>query len=247
MAVLEGTFNTPVGSVPKKTAVLVGGGILLLVGVMYFRGKKQDAASSSGEINPATGYVYGSPEDMAAMAAQGGSLSAVGGSGGGGGGGGSSPEGPGMGFVNNAQWVQSTIAGMTNSGIIEDASALSVALGKYIAGQPVGDSTTARSLIEQAIAFNGPPPLAGANGYPPSINTQNPSGTTPPATTPPPAAYVNPYVNPDGTLSIGAGANLTAAAASVGLTLGQLAGFNPDKYPSNGTVTAKRGMPYRIK
>jgi len=247
MGVLEGNFNTPIGAVPKKLAVAVGGGALILVAVMYYRGKQQDTATPAvdGEINPATGYVYGTPEDLAAMAAQGSTIGAVGGSGGGGGGG-TSESTPGAGFTNNAQWVQSTIAGMTNSGIIEDASALSVALGKYIAGQPVGDNTTTRSLIEQAIAFNGAAPVAGPNGYPPSINTANPTSSTP-TPTPTPAPYVNPYINPDGTLSIGAGANLTAAAASVGLTLAQLAALNPDKYPSNGTVTAKRGMPYKIK
>jgi len=181
MAGLEGTFNTPVGSVSKKTALLVGGGVAVLAGVMYYRGKQQEQPSTAGastEINPATGYVYGSAEDAAAMAAQGDYLTGgmVGGSGGGGGGSGGDPP-AGTGFTNNAQWTQSTIIGMTNSGIIEDASALSVALGKYIAGQPVGDSTVMRSLIEQAIAFNGHPPLAGPNGYPPSINTQNPAGT----------------------------------------------------------------------
>lgn len=178
---LEGTISTPVGTVPKKTAALVGGGILLLVGVMYYRGKqKTDAASSSGEINPTTGFAYGSPEDLAAIAAQGTFI------GGGGGGGGDDPDPePGTGFTTNAAWVQSTILGMTNSGIIEDASALSVALGKYIAGQPVGDNTTMRSLIEQAIAFNGQPPIAGPHGYPPSINTQPPA-SEPPPTTPPP-------------------------------------------------------------
>lgn len=248
MAGLEGTFKTPVGEVPKKAAVIAGAGIVLLVAVMYYRGKKMQPdvsmAGASTEINPATGYIYGSPEDAAAMAAQGSYL--TGGMVGGGGGGGTVP---GTGFTTNAQWVQSTIAGMTNSSIIEDAGALSVALGKYIAGQPVGDNTVMRSLIEQAIAFNGPPPLAGASGYPPSINTANPV-TPPPATTPPPPATTppnNPYINPDGTLSIGAGADLAAAAASVGLSLAQLAALNPSKYPSNGTVTANRGMPYRIK
>ena len=190
MAVLEGTFNTPVGTVPKKAAVLVGGGLAVLVAVMYFRGKRQEQAATpavTGEINPATGYVYGSPEDLAAMAAQGNFLGGgIGGSGGGGGGGNGGDPPPGTGFTTNAEWVQSTIIGMTNSGIIEDASALSVAIGKYIAGQPVGDNTVARSLIEQAIAFNGPPPLGGPNGYPPSINTQNPVGTEPPPVTNPP-------------------------------------------------------------
>jgi hypothetical protein len=183
MAMLEGTINTPVGTVPKKAAVLIGGGVALLIGVMYYRGKKMggdaSAAGASTEINPATGYIYGSPEDAAAMAAQAGYITG-GMAGGGGSSGGDSPAG--TGFINNAQWVQSTIAGMTNSGIITDAAALSVALGKYIAGGPVGDNTTARSLIEQAIAFNGPPPLAGPNGYPPSINTANP---VPPVNTPP--------------------------------------------------------------
>lgn len=245
MAGLEGSFSTPIGAVPKKAALLVGGGAALLLGIMYFRGRQQAVTSDTpgvgADINPATGFPFGSPEDVAALAAQGNGIGSVGG---GGGGGGSDIIPATTSFTNNAQWVQSTIAGMTGSGIIEDASALSVALGKYIAGEPVGDSTTMRSLIEQAIAFNGAPPVAGPNGYPPHINTANPVSTTPP---PAPAPYVNPYVNPNGTLSIGAGANLAAAAGSVGLTLSQLAALNPDKYPSNGTVTAKRGMPYKIK
>lgn len=194
MTALEGTVNTPFGAVPKKTAVLVGGGALILVVVMYMRGKKQAASTpaASGDINPATGFAYGSPEDLAALASQGGALTAVGGSGGGGGSSGGDSSIPGTGFVNNAQWVQATIAGMTNSGIIEDASALSVALGKYIAGQPVGDNSTMRSLIEQATAFSGPPPLAGPNGYPPSINTQNPVIDTPPTPTALPTTAVAP-------------------------------------------------------
>jgi hypothetical protein len=214
MAFLEGTFSTPVGTVSKKTAILAGGGIALLVGVMYYRGKKQNVPSTAGastEINPATGFVYGSEEDAAAMAAQGGYLTGgmVGGSGGGGGGSGGDPP-AGTGFTNNAQWVQSTIIGMTNSGVIEDAAALSVAIGKYIAGQPVGDNTVARSLIEQAIAFNGPPPLAGPNGYPPSINTQNPVGE-PPATTPPASAT---------TALVPANANLYYALPAIGVQNG---------------------------
>lgn len=187
MTALEGTFKTPVGEVPKKAAVLVGGGLLLVVAVMYVRGRNTSGGSAqaaTGEIDPATGFVYGSPEDVAALAAQGGTIGAVGGSGGSGGsgGGGGNPVGPG-GFTNNAEWVQYVVAGLTNASIVEDASALSVALGKYIAGQPVGDNTTMRSLIEQAIAFAGQPPVAGPNGYPPSINTQNPTPETSPAPT----------------------------------------------------------------
>lgn len=176
MAGLEGTFDTPIGNVPKKTALIVGGGVLLLVGVMYYRGKKQASSpTTSSEINPATGYPFGSPEDAAEMAAQ--AQYVTGGMvGGGGGGGGGDTHIPGTGYTTNAQWTQAVLAALTNTGVIEDPAALSVALGKYLAGQPIGDNTTARSLIEQAIAVEGLPPLAGPNGYPPSINTANPNG-----------------------------------------------------------------------
>ncbi len=188
MAGLEGSIDTPIGSVPKKTALIVGGGLAVLVAVMYYRGKQaSNAASSAGastEINPATGYVYGSPEDAAAMAAQAGYITG-GMVGGGGGGGGTSI--PGTGYTTNAQWTQAVLIGLPNSGAVEDTAALSAALGKYIAGQPVGDNTVARSLIEQAIAFAGLPPVAGPGGYPPSINTQ-PAATPPPGTPPPSAA-----------------------------------------------------------
>jgi len=175
VAGLEGSFSTPVGAVPKKAALIVGGGLALLVAVMYYRGKQQSTPTATSEINPATGFPYGSPEDAAEMSAQAAYMFPSGG-GGGGGGGDDDTHIPGTGFTTNAQWTQAVIAALTNTGIVQDPAALSVALGKYLAGQPVGDNTAARSLIEQAIAVEGLPPNPGPNGYPPSINTANPSG-----------------------------------------------------------------------
>lgn len=176
---LEGTLNTPFGDVSKKTAVLVGGGLALVLVVVWMRSKKQSqdalAAAGSSEINPATGFPYGSPEDAAALTAQGNYQFPTGGSVGGSGGG---SGGIGSGFVNNAEWVQAVVTYMTDRDLVAEPSQLTTALGKYITGQPAGDDAT-RTLIEQAIAVQGYPPVSGANGYPPSINTNHPPETPP--------------------------------------------------------------------
>ena len=180
MGALDGTFNTPFGTVQKKTALIIGGGAVLILGIVWWRTNQLNAEESpdiyDAEINPATGYPYGSPEDAAALLAQSQYVSPP--TGGGGGGSGGYP--PGTGFVNNGQWAQAAVEYMTTAGLIEDPAALSAALGAYIAGGPI--TTGQRTLIEQAIAFQGYPPLAGPSGYPPSINT----APTPPSTTNPP-------------------------------------------------------------
>lgn len=183
MAGLEGTIQTPFGAVQKKTALLIGGGAILIMGIVWYRTKQQNdaalsASAGAAEINPATGYPFGSAEDAAAMAAQAAYIFPESGGNSGGGGGGYPQN---TGFTNNGQWAQAAIQYMQGQGLIEDPSQLSAALGKYLAGQPAGDANT-KSLIEQAIAFQGYPPLAGPNGYPPSINTGNP--VTPPTTPP---------------------------------------------------------------
>lgn len=191
MAGLEGTVHTPFGTVQKKTALVIGGFGLVLVGIVYWREKQVGGLSSSatdssatGDIDPATGYVYGTPEDLAALAAQGtdlgGGVSSVGG--------GSSiiPPGAsvGTGYSSNGQWVQAVVQYMTDNGLVEDPTQLSAALGKYITGASIDpNDTNSISLIQQAIAVEGYPPVAGPNGYPPSINT-HPATSVPPVTTP---------------------------------------------------------------
>lgn len=167
---LEGTVKTPIGTFPKKTVVLVGGGIAVLAVIVYFRQKANatdPSLAGAAEINPATGYPFGSAEDAAAMAAQAAYISPGGvGSGGGGGGG---TDVPGR-FVSNSAWSQYVLTYMMDNDIISDASVLAGALGKYLAGQPVTPAEA--GLISQAIAIADKPPLAGPTGYPPSINTQ---------------------------------------------------------------------------
>jgi LysM repeat protein len=189
MAGLEGTIKTPFGAVQKKTALVVGGIGVGLGVIVYWREKKlgeltSSATTATGEIDPATGFVYGTPEDLAALAAQGTDL---GGNPPTPGGSGSIPAGGtvGTGFTSNGQWVQAVVEYMTSNSLVSDPAQLSAALGKYITGAYIDPKDTAStSLVQQAIAVQGYPPIAGVNGYPPAINT-HPASTTPPVTTPP--------------------------------------------------------------
>lgn len=185
---LEGNVKTPFGNVSKKTAVIVGGGGVLLLGIVWYRSKKAGAGSSStssstdatastdqSNIDPATGFPYGSPEDVAALQQQqmiGGGFGPVFG---GGTPGGTTGPGPGS-FTSNGQWAQYAEDYLVNT-VGEPAADVGNALGKYITAQPV--DTTGKGYINQAIAFAGFPPVAGANGNPPGI-VDGPGGPPPP-------------------------------------------------------------------
>jgi hypothetical protein len=90
-------------------------------------------------------------------------------------------------FTTNGQWAQYVEQYMTQT-LGANPDTIGAALGKYITGQPV--SAAQQSLIEQAIAFAGSPPVAGQNGMPPSINLR--ASTPPPP--PPPARVKVPLV-----------------------------------------------------
>jgi hypothetical protein len=189
---LEGTLNTPIGKVPKKGAVIVGVGGAAVLGIVWYRSKQQasQAATSStsstdsSNIDPATGYPYGSAEDVAAeqqLQGQSGALGPLydpqyyGGYGGGGYGGGfPGPQGPGT-FTSNAAWSQAAEDYLVNT-IGESAPDVGNALGKYITAQPVTPDQEA--FINQAIAFAGYPPVPGPDGFPPSM--KNAPGPPPP-------------------------------------------------------------------
>lgn len=183
-------------SVPKKTAYIVGGGAALVVAYALYK-RHQNAANATaaantsatggtadnpGNIDPATGYVSGSAEDVAALAAQGGGYGLGYGIGGGIAGGGNvntnvSPN-PAGGYTSNSQWAQAAEAYITGgSGGGGPTDAVGNALGKYLTG---GELTPdQQSIVNQAIAFQGYPPVSGPNGYPPAMRT---------APTPTPAA-----------------------------------------------------------
>lgn len=176
---LSGTLKTPLGDVSKKTAIL-GGGAAVIAAIIWYRSYQAKqakaasvAAAGQSEINPATGYPYGSAEDAAALSAQAGYQFPTGGGGGTSGGTGT----VGTGFVTNAQWSQAVLDYWQANSLGEPAL-MSAALGVYLAGGVPTDDQT--KLIQQAIAIENFPPQAGSNGYPPHINTAPPGNTNPP-------------------------------------------------------------------
>ncbi|MEU9022343.1 hypothetical protein [Actinomadura sp. NPDC048394] len=185
------TITIPgLGKTKKSTAYVLGGAAVLVVGVAWYRARNAPAAApassgggaaSSGDaIDPATGYVYGSAEDTAALGSQGSYLGA-----GYYGGNGSnvSTISTTTGFTTNAQWSQAAEDYLVNT-VGSDANTVGNALGKYITGQPL--SADQVTIVNQAIAFTGYPPANGPTGYPPSYRTSNePPATTPPTTAPP--------------------------------------------------------------
>ncbi|GAA0287304.1 hypothetical protein GCM10009527_098290 [Actinomadura nitritigenes] len=187
------TVNIPgLGPTKKSTAYILGGAAVLVVIVAWYRSRNAPASSStsssstgaggSGDaIDPATGYVYGSAEDTAALGSQGSYLGA-----GYYGGNGSnvSTISTTNGYTTNAQWSQAAEDYLVNT-VGADANTVGNALGKYITGQALTPDQV--GIVNQAIAFTGYPPQNGPTGYPPSYKTSN---EPPPATTPtgPPAA-----------------------------------------------------------
>lgn len=179
------TISIPgIGNTKKKTVYAVGIGIVLVGAAVYYRNKQSAAAAQAASVaqagtdttDPATGYPYGSPEDAAALNTQAGYYQSVDGSAGGYYGGSPSP-GQGTGFISNAAWAQAYEEYAVNN-IQSDSTTVAAALGKYLTGQPLTQDQL--NIVEQAIAFEGLPPIAGTNGYPPSYNL----GTTAPPTVP---------------------------------------------------------------
>lgn len=182
MAGLEGTIKTPLGVVQKKTALIFVGGVVVLGGIVWYRQKQlggapADATAQEAAINPATGYPYGSPEDAAALESQSAYVSPTIPTGGG-----SNVPTSNVGFSSNGQWTQAVVEYFNTNVSGTDIGLLTAALGKYVTGAYVNDSEV--SLVQQAIAAQGYPPIAGQSGYPPSLNRTAPTG--------PPAAMTAP-------------------------------------------------------
>jgi hypothetical protein len=158
------------------------------------------ATDTTGTIDPLTGDVAGSEQDQADLAAmQAGGDGSLGFDGTGlqnfGGFLAASPAGatiPGAGgFTTNAEWAQQAEADLSGIGV--DPVALSGALGHYLTGSPL--STAEQSLVDQARAEEGDPPVAGAGGFPPAMHSTptgsgSGNGTPPPGGSPPPGPLV---------------------------------------------------------
>lgn len=187
---IDGTIKIFGSNVPKQYA-LIGGGILLVGGIYYYRQNKTKAASQASvdaagqnAIDPATGFPYGSPEDAAALATQDGYQSPnIGGYGFSGYSGGSGSAAFGSGapgtFNNNAEWAQFVETYEINN-MGADAPTVGNAIGKYITGQPLTTDNMI-SIVQSAIAIGGYPPVSGPNGHPPAYVTAPVPVTAPPS------------------------------------------------------------------
>lgn len=200
-------LNGKIGGVDKK--YVAAGGVLVagVLVIVYFRAKKQTSSASSSTtggvtdpagnvcdaLDPNSGYCPGTPQDTAyqqSTLANTNAGSYVGGqvigydqygnpiyS--------SSPTQTGVpgGFTNNAEWAQASQAYLTTNEPNADPGIIGIALGLYINGQ--GVTADQQQIIEQAIAFEGLPPVGGPGGFPPSIKTVNTPPPPPPGTAKP--------------------------------------------------------------
>jgi hypothetical protein len=198
------TIKLPIfGTVKKKTAAIVGiGSVAGVLGFIWYRQRKAASAAAAAStastastaamqtdpagnqcvtLDPQTGYCPGTTEDTQALEAltqesAAGELSS-----------GSSSDyvglaegtgntGPGT-FTSNANWAQYVEEALGSDG----TDAIAAAIGLYLNGQPLSSSQV--TIIQEAVAIGGNPPVSGASGYPPNYQTAGGTSTTTPAAT----------------------------------------------------------------
>lgn len=158
-----------------KIAAGIAVAVVAVLAIMYYRNKKAKAAAPGATVTDPdgnvcaalapSGFCPGTPGDLNYQA-QGSGSGGFGGSGGGT----TDTTVPtqvqnGPPFTNNAAWSQYVLSQLSST---VDPGALTNALGAYIDGATV--TTAQEQLIQDAIAIAGTPPVAGTNGFPPSIN-----------------------------------------------------------------------------
>lgn len=129
-------------------------------------GSQTDPAGNVGYIDPSTGYVYGSPEDTAALQAASQNASTTSGS--------STSSSVGSTYADNNAWGRAAINYLAGLGV--DASTANQAIQLYLSSQPL--TTAQQGDVNLAIQALGPPPdLPGpVTGNPPPVTTP-PGGT----------------------------------------------------------------------
>lgn len=260
------TINIGGMKVNKKTAAYAGIGLGGIIVIRWYQNDQQKKAAATAQaqsvqqagqtqIDPSTGYPYGSAEDAAALQSQlnysnpyaYNSASYAGGSVIGYTGTGSPVYGPGNtgSFTSNAQWSQ-YVESYLESNQGADPTTVGNAIGKYITGQPLTPDMI--QVVQNAIAVAGYPPVAGPNGNPPNYITANqPTGGG--GNPPPPTGVLVPNIV---ALRL---ADATGALTAAGLKIGgakQIKGISQvvtSQNPSAGTsvqpgstvmVTAKK-------
>ena len=178
-------------------------------------GQQTDAAGNVGTINPNTGYVYGSPEDKAALGASSNSLGTSGETGNGGGTVGDQ-------YADNNAWAVAAINYLVSIGI--DATSANAAITQFLSSQQL--TSAQQGMVNLAIQRLKAPP-----------NPPEPGGSPPPVVTPPtsstfainpPTGFATSSVNPT---AIGVKWNKTTNAVSYTVSWGK--GANA----ADGTMT----------
>lgn len=188
---VDGTVKVPLFGQVKKTYAYAGGAAIAGIGgYVLWRRKQQSAAAASASasttpsvtdpagnvceaLDPTTGYCPGTTQDLAIQSQTQGGFT------GGGGGGGTGTTGT-TEFTTDGEWVQAIEQQLSEEGSQETADAITIALGKYVAGSPVTPDMV--TIIQQGIGLEGYPPVNGPTGYPPAINTSGGGGSPPPTT-----------------------------------------------------------------
>lgn len=145
-------------------------------------GQQTDPAGNVGTIDPQTGYVYGSPEDKAAL-----------GSSGGGGGGGDNTSGGGGDttagkYATNAEWERAAINYLVARGV--DPTAANEAITSWLSSQQLTPEQQADVNLAIQGLGTGPPDPPGPVGTPPPPVVTPPQGVVY-ATNPPTGVTVS--------------------------------------------------------
>jgi hypothetical protein len=166
-------LKNKVGPLPLGVWMVVGLGVFLYVqhrqaagGAAGGTATATDAAGNQGSINPATGFVYGSSEDLASLH---GVISGGGGSGSGNDNSNSTTGGGAKTYATNADWGRAAVNYLVGLGI--DPTVATQSVQQYLASQTLTD--TQQGNVNLAIQSLGPPPQLP----PPTQNNPNPVGT----------------------------------------------------------------------
>jgi hypothetical protein len=163
-----------VGHISKRGLWIAGAGAVGLLALLWWRKRNAapavaavaaDSAGADASVDPNLDPFATDPNTDPYGAGGGGALDASG-----------QLLAPAQGApIDNQQWTAQVMA--TLAGVV-DPAALSAALGRYLTGTAVDAAD--ESLIDQAIAAAGYPPVAGATGYPPGLLAQPATGQTAP-------------------------------------------------------------------
>lgn len=227
---LKGALSKKIGPLP--VVVWIG----LAIVIFYYVSKKNSAGTSSGDqtdsagnvgqIDPKTGYVYGSAEDAAALGQASSGLGTDTDSGTGG----STVSGQ---YADNNAWAVAAINYLVSIGV--DATSANTAITQFLASQPL--TTQQQGEVNLAIQRLGAPPSPPEpGGSPPPVVTP-PSSTT--YATNPPTGFTTTSVTSS---SIGTKWNAATNAASYTLYWGTTADAKDGKTTVSTTTATATGL-----